>query len=368
MRHLLFILIPAFFLGLHANAQQARQADSVNFYGRLLAQMAAYDQTVEMQNNGSRIGINLQRTSLKGFRAEGRIELGINLLKNNTSFNRGSATADNPSAFLTETVKPVTTRLGYIGLSSDTWGTLRFGKQWGVYYDVGSWTDNFNVFGSLASGSFNKGTDGGSEGTGRAESAITYHNTFHRFTIGLQGQTPGQTYNFGGSLVYNLPCGVSLGAAYNYYQIPENIRQAVLNSKKAANSAVVSFRYAAGSNYIAVLYAYNESEDEFPNDTTIIGFAANGIELYAHHYFTPKFMVLGGFNYLKPSGKFNLLPSDFRILSIPVGAAYAILPDLICYSEFEFNKNISVKGVKGTNVYCLGFRYNFSFGRSGFKI
>ena len=361
-RSLLFITV--LFFSLYAPAQNTALLDSVGLYGNLLANIAVLDQSVEMQNNGSRIGVYLQRMNIKGFNAEGKFELGVNLLKNNNSFSPDAATLDNPSSFLNETVKPVTTRLGYIGLNSKKWGTLRIGKQWGVYYDVSSFTDNFNVFGGLASGTYNTGTDAGSEGTGRAESSITYHNTFHNLTFGLQAQIPGITFNFGGSMVYQLSHSFTIGAAYNYYEIPKNLRQAIINSEKVANSVVTSLKYKTKKTYFAVSYAFNESEIQYPTDTTIVGFAANGIELYAHHYFTDKFIILAGFNYLITSKLFNSVPKNYRVFTIPVGAAYYLLPEILCYTEVQFDQGISINGNKKNNVYVIGLSYNFSSGRS----
>lgn len=356
------------FTGLSATAQKAALLDSVNFYGSLRAVMAAYDQTVEMQNNGSRIGFVIQRKNKAGFTAEGKIELGLNLLKNNTSFNPGNATADDPSSFLTETVKPVTTRQGYIGLSSKKWGTLRIGKQWGVYYDVSAFTDGFEVFGATALGTFNTGTDGGGEGTGRAESAIKYIKAFRDVTLGLQAQIPGHTVNFGGSLLYRLPYNLTFGAAYNYYQIPEILKSAVINSREVASSVVVALRYSNSGTYVAASFAYNESETQNLSDTAIVGFSANGFEIYAHQYLTETIKVSAGVNYLVPASSFFAVPDSYRLFTIPVGASWNVLPDFLCFTELQINKNISIKEKRGNNIFTLGIRYGFNFGKSAIRI
>jgi predicted porin len=357
-----FFVIAVLF-SLKATAQQKAILDSINFYGSLRAHLAIYNKAVEMQNNSSRIGFNLERHVIGGFTAEGKVEFGINLLKNNSSFKADAATADNPSAYLAETVKPVITRLGYIGFKSDKWGTVRIGKQWGVYYDVSCYTDNFSVFGGSASGTYNTNTDGGGEGTGRAEGAISYHKTFRNLSIGMQAQFPRQTFNCGGSLLYKFQYGLTAGAAYNYYEIPEVLKTAVLNSKNTANSVVGLLMYTAPKTMIAFTYANNQSEAQYPTDSTIIGFTAKGAELYAHQYLTDKLMVLTGFNYLIPSGTFIGVPEDFKIFNIMFGAAYLIVPDLFCYSEFQFNNGVTIKNEKGENVFAIGLRYNFSFGR-----
>ena len=350
-------------LSLNTSAQQKPLLDSINFYGSLLADLAIYNHAIEMQNNGSRFGVNLERHVIGGFIATAKVELGINLLKNNNSFKSDAATADNPKAYLVETAKPITTRLGYIGFKSTKWGTLRIGKQWGVYYDVSSYTDNFNVFGGSASGTYNTSTDGGGEGTGRAESAISYHKTIRNLSMGIQAQFPLHTFNCGGSLMYKLPKGFTVGAAYNYYEIPKSLKLAVANSKNVAHSAVGLLMYNSQNTMLAFTFAYNQSESQYPTDSTIIGFDAYGVEFYAHHYFTKKLLALTGFNYLIPDGTYISLPEEFKIFTIMVGAAYAIVPDLFCYSEFQINNGILIAGKKGINVFAVGLRYNFSFGR-----
>jgi predicted porin len=355
------LLLAMIFFSFCAQAQNTTLLDSINFYGSLRAHVAVYDQIVEMENNGSRIGINMFRRNIIGFDVEGRLELGVNLLKNNTSFNPGAASADNPSSFLTEQIAAVTTRLGFIGIHSAKWGSLLIGKQWSVYYDVSNFTDNFSVFGGSASGTYNTGSDGGGEGTGRAESAITYRNVFKNLTLGLQAQFPGGTFNYAGSLVYHLPHGFTVGAAYNYYDIPKDIQQVIVNTRKDANSFVTSLKYSNSKTDIAVTYAYNQSEAQFPTDSTIVGFSANGIELYAHYFITDKFMILGGINYLKPAGTFNSVPPNFKVLYFPVGATYTILPGMHCYAEFQLNQGININGNNQTNVFTIGFRYDFNF-------
>ncbi|MFZ4546237.1 MAG: porin [Bacteroidales bacterium] len=363
-RRILFLL--AVLLSLNSFAQQKSLLDSINIYGSLRAHLAVYDRAIEMQNNGSRFGFNLDRNVIGGFTAEAKVELGINLLKNNNSFKSDAATADNPNAYLVETVKPITTRLGYIGFESPKWGTLRIGKQWGVYYDVSAYTDNFNVFGGSASGTYNTSTDGGGEGTGRAESAISYHKTIRNLSMGVQAQFPLHTFNCGGSLLYKLPLGFTIGAAYNYYEIPESLKLAVANFQDVAHSAVGLLMYNSQKSMLAFTFAYNQSESQYPTDSTIVGFAANGTEFYAHHYFTKKLLGLAGFNLLKPTGTNNSLPDGFKIFTIMAGAAYTIVPDLFCYSEFQINNGVLISGEKGNNVFTVGLKYNFSFGRGNF--
>lgn len=362
------ILSGFIFISVQAFAQNTTLMDSVNAYGSLRTLISATSKSIEMQNNSSRVGLFLQRHTFGSFKAEGHLELGVNLLKNNTSIRMDAATADNPSVFLQEVAKPVTTRLGFIGLSSEKWGTIRIGKQWGVYYDVSQYTDMFNVFGGMASGTYNAGTDGGGEGTGRAESSVIYHKTVKNFTLGLQAQFPGTTYNFGSSLLYNSPNGITVGAAYNYYQLPAALQLAIANSKATANSVVILLRYATKKTNVAITYAYNESEDQYTSDSTIVGFTGNGLEIYAHQYVLDNLQIIAGLNYLVPAGTFASVPEDYKVLTIPFGFSWNAFPGLDVYGEFQPNLGVNIKGAKGTTISTIGINYDFSFGRGILKL
>jgi predicted porin len=140
-------------------------------------QLEYTDEEVSVKNNSSRAGVYLDRHIAGGVSGFAKLELGTNLVLNNTSFNPDAFT--NPDvSFTTTTTQAVTTRLGFVGLKFPKYGSVAIGKQWGVYYDVGEWTDRFYIFGGLASGVYNTNSDGGSEGTGRAEDAVVYRNTF----------------------------------------------------------------------------------------------------------------------------------------------------------------------------------------------
>ena len=51
-------------------------------------------------------------------------------------------------------------RLGYVTLGTD-YGDFTIGKNWSVYYDIGAWTDRFDVFGATAQGTYEGGDGGG---------------------------------------------------------------------------------------------------------------------------------------------------------------------------------------------------------------
>ncbi|OHV10888.1 porin [Kushneria phosphatilytica] len=82
-------------------------------------------------------------------------------------------------------------RMLYAGVSNDEYGTILIGKQYSMWYDmVAYWTDWFWYNGATAQGSFNgRDGDGGFEGNGRPDRAISYKNTWGDWSVGLLFQT-----------------------------------------------------------------------------------------------------------------------------------------------------------------------------------
>lgn len=360
-----FILVLILLTTKYLFAQETVVLDSINFYGSLRAHVAMYDEQIEVQNNSSRIGFYLNRRIVSGVAGFAKLELGTNLVQNNNTFNADAATFPDES-FYNETQPAFTTRLGFIGLQSK-YGSIAIGKQWGVYYDVSAWTDLFWIFGGKASGTYNTDTDGGTEGTGRAENSLVYHYQADRFSLGLQAQFNGDKQNYAASAVANLTDEITIGAAFNTYAPSQDILDLVGGSKTQANSFVVGFRYKTDKLNLAANYDFNQSESQFPGDT-VVAFPANGVELYANYFLMPKLSVVGGFNYLKPTSTPEIIDPDFNLFQIMIGAAYYFVPDFLAYTEYKIDLGTDTGGNKPANVFAIGLRYNFDFGKSKVKI
>lgn len=346
----------------HSLFGQTTILDSINFYGSFRAHLAVFDEKVQVENNSSRAGFYLDRKiagSVSGF---AKLELGTNLVRNNTQFNPDAATNPDES-FSTPSTDPVTTRLGFIGLRTAKLGSISIGKQWGVYYDVSGWTDLFWVFGGKASGTYNTNNDGGSEGTGRAENAIQYRYATGKFSIGLQTQLSGTVQNYAASAVLNLTNNFSLGGAFNTYEPSADILAIVGGEKNRANSVVGGIKYSSKKLYASVVYDFNQSEVQYPGDT-VVDFPANGIEALVHYYIVPKLRLEAGVNYLKPTSTPEIISPDFNIFQIVIGGAYYFLPDFLAYTEFKLDEGTDTGGNTPSNVFAIGLRYNFSFGAS----
>ncbi|HWZ91254.1 MAG TPA: porin, partial [Polyangiaceae bacterium] len=195
------------------------RALNIDSYGSLRA-MALWDVKghAEVSNNSSRIGIRGEKPLFGSFQAFGRYETGINLVANDRTI---LLTGGDPGEPIGQGSQAIFSRLGFVGIKTPI-GNFSWGKQWAPYYDIAEFSDQLIVFSGLASGAFGAGTDGGLAGTGRAERALLYRETWGPFAVGLQVQDRTLTANdrhwadtFSGSLIYGKRYGFAAGAAYN---------------------------------------------------------------------------------------------------------------------------------------------------------
>ena len=181
-KKLLALLVPSILMAGSAQAVEIYndQTNSIKMMGWL--GFAAINDTHDtaVVDNFSRVGFRFDRQEKNGWRSFAHTEWGINMVTSDDSLNYtgGQLGAEKSSDFLFN-------RLGYVGLSNDKWGSLTFGKQWGVYYDVAYTTDVLNVYTGYSVGAYTFG-DGGLTGAGRADSAFIYRNSFGDLSFAVQ--------------------------------------------------------------------------------------------------------------------------------------------------------------------------------------
>ncbi len=196
-------------------------------------------------------------------------------------------------------------RLGYIGLRHARLGSLQFGKQWSVYSDIASWTDQFYISGGAAMGMYNGvSSDGGVNGTGRADDAIAYRFNQGGLQAGAQyqlGNSGDGTDNFENSFglhqdnqwerkhgqqfaaSYEFDFGLSLGASYN---------QTSFKGRDDAKAQVVGAKYINERVHLAATYGKfenhtNAMDDAGFKDSNIASMTgyfdkeSTGVELFA---------------------------------------------------------------------------------------
>lgn len=385
MKHgkiILFILPLVFFIQSDIFAQQNEILDSlqvkVNPYGSFRGHFAFFNKEVEFQENASRIGLQLGIVRKK-FEFFFGAELGINLFKSNSQFNFDGNNASGFFIVQNDQANQVfNTRLGYLGLKMGKYGTISVGKQWSVFYDVTSYTDNFNVFGARGSSTFVAGTDGGASGTGRADQALIYRNEFGPLLLGLQLQAK-NTFNnnfvdgFGGSLQWQIAEMLKAGVSFNRSYVNEELVEE-LNILGYNNDHVY---YAAGISYdnkgllLSAIYTQHENGDltrgfRDPNLEDGLGptivFDAYGFEFFAR-YNWKKFGVLAGYNHYEPdlaeieriAGGLPL-NDRFKTQDAILGFEYRPSRFTFIYSEFRFANSEDAIGVADEDVFTIGIK------------
>ncbi len=183
------------------------------------------------------------------------------------------------------------TRLGFAGLKFADCGSLDYGRNYGVVYDIESWTDMLPEFG----GDTYTQTD--VYMTGRTNGVATYRNSDFfglvdglHFALQYQGNNEnagsGEGTNNGGkrklarengdgfgiSSYYDLDMGISFGAAYSSSDRTHNQLAAARSSQRYANGDkadawTVGAKYDANNIYLAAMYAETRNMTFYGNDS-----------------------------------------------------------------------------------------------------
>ncbi|MEQ7799370.1 porin [Pedobacter sp. ASV1-7] len=337
---------------------------------------------MELQENASRIGAELSIKQGKiGFIAG--VEIQMNMFRGSSSFNAdGNLSGGFLNIQAAQTQQVFGNRLGYLGINMYKYGILTIGKQWSVYRDISSYTDRFNVFGSRASATFIGGTDGGENGTGRADQSIIYRNKVGPLHFGAQIQARAGNNNrfidgFGLSAQLEIMQDFFIGTAYNRAFLSENT---ITGGKILGLSGHPTY-ITSGTKYIgkkmdfSIIYSFQKNGD-FAQGLYIdpqagevrptIVFGARGIEIFGK-YKLDKIAMLAGYNHYMPiigniSTVFGQLPihNRFKRNDFIVGIAYLPLKFVQLYSEQRISTGKNAVGEQEKSVFTLGIKIDVS--------
>jgi predicted porin len=344
-------------------SQEKKVLDSINFYGKISAHAAGFDDKVQLQENAPRLGLQLFKNINSDWSVNGTLELGLQFIKG-ANFNND---ANSATEFL---ANPVTNpdvffaRLASVSFSHKTWGSLSVGKQWGVYYDIGGYTDAFTLFGGSATGIYAGKTDGGWKGTGRADNSIQYRNKFGGFQFGLQTQLFGDTYGFGASAQYQFPFGLSIGTSYNTVETDQALRDYVINVGDDSSNFIAGIKYKKDKIYAAFNFALNDDSFVILDDETALAFPTYGYETLLGYDPTGKWHFEGGFNMMIEDGTEPYLDGEYRLLQYILGVNYFMNPSTKIYLESRFDDSKYIAEEAKFNVIALGFSYDFNLSKN----
>ena len=318
------------------------------------------------KNDSARINFAFESKLTESLTGIGKAEWGFKAQNEYTS----------PNGEKTSTSDLFSNRLGFVGLQHEELGTIKIGKEWSPYSQVANWTDVYAIGGGKAMGMYEGYTgDGGVNGTGRADDAISYAISTHGLNIGLQYQlkdSAGSDFS-GGQLVnsrawsrkrgsqmamsYDFDFGVSLGYTYNQTQFEQ---------RSNAVAHVVAARYEMDQVYLAATFG------KFENHTNAVegaGYAGDffdkkstGIELYGRYDLqaVDGLGLYAGYNQLKVDEHGDgTTDSRGKLDHKTLGAVYNIGPMQFA-GEYTFNDSKDHAGNKDKdNYFNLQFRYYF---------
>ncbi|MCB2384842.1 porin [Shewanella sp. SR1] len=319
----------------------------------------------EVVNGASRINFGFNRELTDGWKAFAKLEWGVNPV--------GSSDIIYNNRFESVQEEFFYNRLGYAGLSHDTYGTLTIGKQWGAWYDVVYNTNYGFVWDGNTAGvyTYNK-DDGAVNGVGRGDKTVQYRNAFGDVSFAVQAQLKNSSfytcdttdditqaqcqanwesgdkaaqqveynYTYGGALTYKATDMLTLTAGVNRGEFD-------VSFGNGEQTTAVDLIYGAGITWGNFdndgLYAAANVNRQENHDTDNIGRLikdAYGIESLVSYKFDNGLRPFISYNVLD-AGKdyviqpnFNAKPTDeFKRQFVVVGLHFVWDPNTVLYVE-----------------------------------
>ncbi|HDT4317048.1 TPA: porin OmpC [Klebsiella aerogenes] len=286
------------------------------------------------------------------------------------------------------------TRLGFAGLKFADYGSLDYGRNYGVIYDVEAWTDVLPEFGG------DSYTQTDVFMLGRTNGVATYRNSDFfglvdglSFALQYQGNNEnagsGEGTNngddrklarengdgFGISSSYDLGMGISFGAAYASSDRTNNQVAAAANSAYAggdkADAWTVGAKYDANNIYLAAMYAETRNMTSFGKSTSNLGGGiankTQNFEVVAQYQFDDFGLPLRpSVAYLQSKGKDLYNSGDKDLVKyVDVGMTYYFNKNMSTYVDYKINLLdeddyfYRANGIAPDDVVALGLVYQF---------
>jgi len=277
------------------------------------------------------------------------------------------------------------TRVGFAGLKFDNDGSLDYGRNYGVLYDIAGWTDVLPEFGGDTYGADNFMFQ-------RSSGLLTYRNTdFWGLINGLniavqyQGKNGSSSESANGrdvlgqngdgwgmSATYDLGQGFSLGGAMfssdrtnqqNNYSTGGNH---ILGQGDKAQAYTGGLKYDANNIYLAAMYTRSYNATRFgSSDSTAYGYAdkADNWELVAQYQFD--FGLRPSLAFVSSRGtSVQGYGSQNLKKYVDVGATYYFNKNMSTYVDYQINllkdnQFTDDAGINTDNIVATGLVYQF---------
>lgn len=273
--------------------------------------------------------------------------------------------------------------LGYAGINFGDFGSIDYGRNYGILHDVSSWTDTLLKFGSDLSIPDNFLSN-------RASNVITYRNTnffgcLNGLNFSLQyqlkndiNQYTGRTIKtangegYGVSASYMLGNGIATSAAYaNSKRTPEQRSLDGMDAMDTAEAYSFGLKYNAHGVYLAAVYGetYNMTPfgnfDDPLNPDNIYGFVnkARNVEVIAQYKFNFGFTPSVSYLCSKASDIENGY-ANYLKKYVTVGTSYMFNKNISTSLDYRLNllsKNdfTTAAKISTDNIFALGVSCTF---------
>src|SRR5476651_2589493 len=271
------------------------------------------------------------------------------------------------------------TRLGFAGLKFGEYGSFDYGRNYGVVYDVESWTDMLPEFGG------DTYTTADNFMVGRTNGVATYRNNGFfglvdglNFALQYQGANDGHnngegTNNRGTDSVRSqngdgFGMGISASAAYASSN-RTNDQRALTNAQgDKADVWTTGLKYDANNVYLAAMYAQTSNMTGYGNDNNVANKTQN-FEVTAQYQFD--FGLRPEVSYLQSKGKdlntntTNVDNDKDLVKYVSVGTSYYFNKNMSTYVDYKINlldgddSFYKDNGISTDDIVAVGLVYQF---------
>ncbi|HFW3091069.1 TPA: porin OmpC [Salmonella enterica subsp. enterica serovar Reading] len=283
------------------------------------------------------------------------------------------------------------TRLAFAGLKFTDFGSIDYGRNNGVIYDIGAWTDVLPEFGN------DTYEDADRFMTGRANGLLTYHNTDFfglvdglNFSLQYQGKNggDGESNNgkdreaksqngdgYGMSVTWEGDAGFGLGAAYSNSRRTKDQRSNEYSSDgKRAEVWTGGLKYDANNIYLAATYAQTRNmqwadiaqDSRIGTDLALNKDAGAFLTKTENYEIVAQYMLDFGLQpsiaYLQSKVKDVGKYGDIDLVKyVDVGATYNFNKNMSAYIDYKINllKDNNPAGLSTSNLVATGLVYEF---------
>ncbi|ECO0848113.1 porin OmpC [Salmonella enterica] len=283
------------------------------------------------------------------------------------------------------------TRLAFAGLKFADFGSIDYGRNNGVIYDIGAWTDVLPEFGNDTYEEADRFM------TGRANGLLTYHNTDFfglvdglNFSLQYQGKNggDGESNNgkdreeksqngdgYGMSVTWEGDAGFGVGAAYSNSRRTKDQRSNEYSSDgKRAEVWTGGLKYDANNIYLAATYAQTRNmqwadiaqDSRIGTDLALNKDAGAFLSKTENYEIVAQYMLDFGLQpsiaYLQSKAKDTGKYGDIDLVKyVDVGATYNFNKNMSAYIDYNINllKDDNPAGLSTENIVATGLVYEF---------